>query len=285
MFVLKDKVPHVIEEKIHGYFLDICLLHHKTVLNPSLKKIVFTNQKRMEEVREEMSDASSNGDHRTLEKYLKFGHTCHMDPFSSEYTHLDFAILFGQHECVKVILEYTPSIEGIDCYGDGPVALAIKYRRMSILRILLQKGFNPWGTNHAPVIQMMEWGSMYNAVDIFLDCGIQLQASYLLKTGCTNILAYLMEKGFDPTEELYVRDKSNYDFWGTRQNLYKLIYASCVSLDIYNWSMLSKLTDHDDMDRGGGLLKFNSKDAKLVKLLTRTREENYERFYFLWIQE
>lgn len=285
MFVLKNEVPGVIEEKIHEYFLDICLLQHKTDFNPCLKTIVFTNPRRMEEVTEEMSDAASTGDHRTLEKYIRFGHTCYTNHHNSEYTPLDLAILFGQHECVKVMLEYTSSIERIEVFGDGPVALAINYRRMSILRILLEKGFNPWGTNHAPAIKMIEWRSMYDAVDIYLECGIQLPASYLLKNGCTNILAYLMEKGFDPTEELYVRDKSNCDLWGTRQNLYKLIYASCVSLDLYNWSMLSRLMDHDDMDHGGGLLKFNPRETRLLALLARNREENYERFSFLWLQE
>lgn len=285
MIMLRETVPHVIQEKIHGYFLDLCLLQHKMVFKPCMKQIVFSNPVRMKEVQEEMSDAVANDDHGTLEEHLRFGHKCYMNPFNSDYTSLDFAILFGKHECVKIILNYTTSLEGIELCGDGPVVLAIKYRRLSILRMLLRKGFNPWGTNHAPAIQIMEWGSMYDAIDVYIDCGIHLTASHLLKTGCTGILKHLMEKGFDPTQELYVELRDDCDWRGTRQNLYKLIYSSCVSLNIYNWLMLSRFTDHDGVEKGGGLLQVNTENSKLLSLLKKNREEHYERFSFLWLQE
>lgn len=285
MVVLGDEVPYVVEKKIYGYFLDLCILHNKTLFKPCLKQIVFSNTSRMKEVQEEMSDAAASGDHGTLEEYLEFGYTCYMNPFNSEYTSLDLAILFGHHECVKVILDHTSSLEGIELCGDGPVVLAIKYRRLGILRILLQKGFNPWGTNHVPAIQTMEWGTMYDAVDVYTDCGISLQASYLIKTGCTGILAYLMEKGFDPTQELFVELRDKCDWMGSRKHLYKLIYASCVSLDIYNWLKLSKFMDHEETDNGRELLLFNAENTKLLLLLEKIRETGSDKFSFLWLQE
>lgn len=282
---MMETVPLVILEKIHGYFLDLCFLQHKKCLGPCLKQIVFSNSVRMREVQGEMSEAVSNGDHWTLDKHMRFGHKCYMNPLGSDYTPLELAILFGNNEGVKIILGYTKTLEGIELCGDGPVALAINYRRTTILRMLLLKGFNPWGTNHAPAVQIMEWGSMYDAVDTYLECGIRLPVSHLLKTGCTGILKHVMEKGFDPTQELFVELRQGCDWRGTRKNLYKLIYASCISLNLHNWAVLSRLKDHDDLDGEGEPLRYDPSSTKLLDLLRRNRETHYDRFSFLWLQE
>lgn len=285
MVVLGDEVPYVVEQKIYGYFLDLCILHNKTLFKPCLKQIVFSNTSRTKEVQEEMSDAAASGDHGTLNEYLELGYTCYMNPFNSEYTSLDLAILFGHNECVRVILDHTSSLEGIELCGDGPVVLAIKYRRMNILRTLLKKGFNPWGTNHASSIHIIEYGSIYRAVDVYLGCGISLQASYLIHAGCIGILAYLMKKGFDPTQELFVEFGDKCNWMGSRKRLYKFIYVSCVSLNVGNWLALSKFTDHKESETGKELLQFNERNTKLLLLLEKIREMGDERFSFLWLQE
>lgn len=285
MIILGEEVPYVVEQKIYGYFLDLCLVQHKESFGSCLKQIIFSNATRTREVQEEMSDAAASGNNRTLEEYLTLGYTCYMNPLNSEYTSLDLAILFGHEDCVKTILDYTSSTERIDLCGDGPVVLAIKYRRMNILRILLKKGFNPWGTNHASSIHVIEYGSIYKAVDVYLECGISLQASYLVNAGCIGILAYLMKKGFDPTQELFVEFGDRCNWMGSRKRLYKFIYTSCVSLNVGNWLALSKFMDHKESENGKELLRFNEGNTKLRLLLEKVREMGEERFSFLWLEE
>jgi len=245
-----------------------------------LRGIVFTNARRIEEIRTEVLDASSSGDHETLCMHLKFGYRPYLDPIDMDNNPFFLAIVHGHYECVRVILEYC----SVSPYQDTPVILALSSPDLEILRLLLQQGFNPWGGKNSIVLNMIEFGSMFEALQVYIDCGIMFSASKLIEMEYSNILGYLMKKGFDPTTILCQRE-SGYDFWGSRSRLFKLIFVSCFTIDPYTWHHLSKFTDHDDDVNGGGLLEYNENNRELRELLERLKDSGDPRYDFLWIHE
>lgn len=282
--ILRDNVSDDLERHIHGYFIDLCLIDHRILLRQCLRELVFSNLERMKEVREEMDEAACTGDRETLAQHLEFGHSIYMNPFHTEYSTLDIAIMYGQYECVEVLLHHAGSHREVELCGDGPVVLALQTQNMEILRLLLERGFNPWGTDNANAIAIIEWGSLFDALQIYVDCGVNFSAVRLLKMGCTNIMGYLMKRGYDPTEELIQRD-NECDWWGSRSRLFRLIYVSCFCLDQYNRSRLFMLTDHDEVEIGGGLLEFDRNNRELRELLEVLRDSGLQKYSFLWLQE
>lgn len=275
--ILQNHVPDILYGKIFRYFMDLCFLDHKRQFKKCLQGLVFLNPKRMIQVQEELVEAASSGDHETLEKYLKLGHRFHV---------LDTAIIFGHYECVRVTLEHSGSQRAIEMHGEGPVVLALEYNRLDILRLLLKRGFNPWGTDRAPAMNIIEWSSMYERnliLEVYIECGVGFSATRMLKTESANTLGFLMKRGYDPTEELMLR--CDYDWWGSRARLFKLIYSSCCYPDLYNWSMLSRFMDHDEVSIGGGLLEFDNNSRDLRKLLETLRDSGMSKYDFLWLQE
>ena len=282
--ILRRLVSEDIQRTIHGYFIDLCLLDHREKFIECLREIVFLNPERMMEIKAECLDAATTGDHETLRKYLGFGHRFYMDPFNVENNLLEISIMCNNYRCVEVILEYTRSHREIELCGGGPLVSSLVSENLDILRLLLEKGFNPWGADNVSVIHIIEWGSMYDALQVYIECGISFSAAYLLKTGCTNVLGYLMGRGYDPTEELVRRGKG-YDWWGSRARLFKLIYVSCLEIDQYNRCMLSRMMDHDEVENGGGLLQFDYNNRELRVLLDMLRDSGDHKYDFLWAQE
>jgi len=117
------------------------------------------------------------------------------------------------------------------------------------------------------ILNMIEWGSMFDALQIYVECGVTFSASRLLAMEYSNTLGYLMKKGYDPTIELCQRELG-YDFWGSRGRLFRLIFVSCYTIDPYTWHYLSKFMDHDENVNGGGLLEYNTNNKELRELET-----------------
>ena len=276
--------PIDVGEIIKDFVIDLFLIDHRKVFKKCLQELVFTNMGRLKEVREEIEEAAASGDHKTIDKYMAFGHRLYVDPFDTYYSPLDMAIMNGHYECVRVLLNYAESYLHIETCGDGPVVVAIHSRQTEILRLLLMEGFNPWGTDYTPAIPLLEWGFMEDAIEVYIDCGVKFSASYLVKSECVNILKYLMNRGFDPTDELF-QGGNTYDWWGDRRRLFKLIYVSCHDADPYNWSFLSRFMDHEEVSDGGDLLEFHEENKELGVLLDVLRSSGFPRFDFLWLQE
>lgn len=275
-----EPLPDDVKYKIYQYLLDLYFLDHKKNTKSCLRMVVFTNPRRMEEIRGDVLLASSSGDHETLRSHLEFGYRPYMDPMDMDNNPFFLSIVHGHYECVRLILEYC----SVSPYQDTPVILALSSPDMEILRLLLQRGFNPWGGDSMIILNMIEWGSMFDALQIYVECGVTFSASRLLAMEYSNTLGYLMKKGYDPTIELCQRELG-YDFWGSRGRLFRLIFVSCYTIDPYTWHYLSKFMDHDENVNGGGLLEYNTNNKELRELMETLRDSGDSRYDFLWMQE
>jgi len=75
-----EPLPDDVKYKIYQYLLDLYFLDHKKNTKSCLRMVVFTNPRRMEEIRGDVLLASSSGDHETLRSHLEFGYRPYMDP-------------------------------------------------------------------------------------------------------------------------------------------------------------------------------------------------------------
>lgn len=270
-------LPEVIQEKVLGYFIDLCFVDHKRVFNSCLKQVVFSNEDRMKEIKKQFMYAAIAGDHKTLHKHLQFGHSFYS--YFQSFSPLHYAVSENNYNCVEILTRYDEDNKYDNVNrDDGPVRLAICSENLDILRLLLKRGYYPHGTMRNPTLRYIDEYEKYDILQVFLDCNVYFSAYFLLHFQCFNVIRYMMDRGYDPTMGLW--DKG-IGFKGTRKNFYKLIYVTCIDLDFRNCDVLSRVINHV----GGIPLEYNEQNPYLIKHIGKIKERNEARYDFMWFQE